>query len=151
MLFLRLTFISYIFRIYYTQLGFVTLFFNAQYPHTISIFSWNIYLFKKKEKSNLKKKIVFLFRFLRATNRRDKIYASIRIASPRPTIVRNDNVSQINFPAIIPRSAGIGDLARFNRASIPSLPKLSSPFIAPPPRNQISPSSFIRSFHSWIS
>lgn len=77
---------------------------------------------KKKGKPTLKKKIVFLFRFLRATNRRDKIYASIRIASPRPTIVRNDNVSQINFPAIIPRSAGIGDLTRFNRASIPSLP-----------------------------
>lgn len=149
MLFLRLTFISYIFRIYYTQPGFVTLFFNAQYPHTISIFSWNIYLFKKKEKSNVKKKLSSYSVFY--ANRRDKIYASIRIASPRPTIVRNDNVSQINFPAIIPRSAGIGDLARFNRASIPSLPKLSSPFIAPPPRNQISPSSFIRSFHSWIS
>lgn len=65
---------------------------------------------KKKGKPTLKKKIVFLFRFLRATNRRDKIYASIRIASPRPTIVRNDNVSQINFPAIIPESVTSHDL-----------------------------------------
>lgn len=63
MLFLRLTFISYIFRIYYTQLGFVTLFFNAQYPHTISIFSWNIYLFKKKRNPTLKKKNCLLIPF----------------------------------------------------------------------------------------
>lgn len=62
-------------------------------------------------------------------------------SSPRP-IVSNDDGFQINFPAI-PRLAGIGDLVRFNRASIPSLPKLS-PLVAPPPRNhfQISRSSF---------
>lgn len=97
-------------------------------------------MFEKKREPSLKKNLssnsVF---FLRTTN---KIYASIRMASsPRP-IVSNGDVFQINFPAI-PRLAGIGDLVRFNRASIPSLPKLS-PLVAPPPRNhfQISRSSF---------
>lgn len=81
---------------------------------------------KKKGKPTLKKKIVFLFRFLRATNRRDKIYASIRIASPRPTIVRNDNVSQINFPAIIPESVTSHDLTAHRSHPYPNCRLLSS-------------------------
>lgn len=81
---------------------------------------------KKREIQPLKKKIVFLFRFLRATNRRDKIYASIRIASPRPTIVRNDNVSQINFPAIIPESVTSHDLTAHRSHPYPNCRLLSS-------------------------
>lgn len=59
-------------------------------------------------------------------NRRDKIYASIRIASPRPTIVRNDNVSQINFPAIIPESVTSHDLTAHRSHPYPNCRLLSS-------------------------
>lgn len=79
---------------------------------------------KKKRNPTLKKKLSSYSVFY--ANRRDKIYASIRIASPRPTIVRNDNVSQINFPAIIPESVTSHDLTAHRSHPYPNCRLLSS-------------------------